>query len=259
MLGHAEPDAALEVSDSADRNRHFLTPPQVAFLEEDMSDVVLARVDDQAFDHADLPVGGVDMVAAADSHLTQRDGVVGDGLSGPVDCVALHTRAAAEAGVWPGKNLFWAVGTVGPGSGHELRLFGGVELLKLRHRAAEPDLASAGIDQVKGNETAEPLAALRLNHEMSYGSSDRVHHDATHFATDPIGTSRVGPDRERRRVCHCHPPRPLDPSRNHAPAGADRPSPAGPPRPRDHQREPRKRAPAMRASDTNSRSYDAAF
>src|SRR4029453_15385326 len=162
------------------------------------------RVDDQAFDQPDVPIGGVNMLAAAHGHLLQGDRVVGDGLRDPVDRLALHTRATAEAGIGPGKNLFRAIGRVASGSRHELRLLGGVELLKLRHRAAEPDLASGDIHQVKGNQATEPLAALRLHHEMSYRASDRVHHDATHLATDPVGTYRVGPDRERRRVCHGH-------------------------------------------------------
>jgi hypothetical protein len=103
-----------------------------------MSYVVIARVNDQAFDQPDVPIGGVDMLAAAHGHLPQGDRVVGDGLRGPVDRVALDTRATTEAGIGPGKNLFRAIGRVASGPRHELRLLRGVELLKLRHRAVEP-------------------------------------------------------------------------------------------------------------------------
>jgi len=108
-------------------------------------------------------------------------------------------------------NLFWAVERVAPGSRQELRLLGGVEPLELRNGAPEPDLAPRGVDKVKRNKPSEPLAALRFHDEMGDRTSDRVDDHAADLAADPVGTAGVGPDRERRRVCHGHPPRLLGP------------------------------------------------
>jgi hypothetical protein len=115
---------------------------------------------------ADLAVGGMDAIAAAHLHLAQRNGVVGDGLRDPGDHVALDPGGPAQAQPRLGEHLFRAVGRIASGPRHELRLLGGVELLKLRHGATQPDLAVGGIGKVEGHEPAEPTAARRFHHEV---------------------------------------------------------------------------------------------
>ena len=99
-LAQAEPDTVLGVGDGADRDGHFLAAPQVPLLEEHVGHVVVAGIDDEPFHMADLTVGGMDAIAAAHRHLTQRDGVVGDGLRDPAGRVGFDPGGPAQAQPW---------------------------------------------------------------------------------------------------------------------------------------------------------------
>src|SRR5215472_7313278 len=183
VLGEVEPDTVLGPGDGADRDGYLLAPPQVPLLEQHVGHVVVAQVDDEPFHVADLAVGGMGAIAAAHLHLAQRNGVVGDGLRDPGDYVPFDPGGPAQAQPWLGEHLFRAVGRIAPGPRHELRLLGGVELLKLRHRATQPDLAVGGVGKVEGHEPAEPATARRFHHEVGEFTVDRVDDHPGHLAT----------------------------------------------------------------------------
>ena len=103
------------------------------------------------------------------------------------------------------SHLVRVIARVSGRAGQELRLLGGIELVELRQGAAEPDLARRGVDQVERNKPAGAMAVLWFDHEMGDSTSDRVNDHAAHLAAHPVGTASVGPDRERRRLCHSHP------------------------------------------------------
>ena len=143
LLGDRELDAVAGAGHRADRDSYFLAAPQVALLEEHMGHVVIAGVDEEALDPADVAVGGVDRFAAADLHLSQGNAVAGDGLL--QECPrwqAAPSRAAPHAVVGPGEHLSRGVAR------RRLPLFGRkwvcsaqLEPGELRQGAAEPDLA----------------------------------------------------------------------------------------------------------------------
>jgi hypothetical protein len=78
VLAEAEPDSVHNGCDRCDRDCYGLRPPQVSFVEQNMCDVMVARVDDEPLHLSDLPVGGVDMLAAANLDLPGGNAVVGD-------------------------------------------------------------------------------------------------------------------------------------------------------------------------------------
>jgi len=208
LLSEVEPDTVIDPGHGTDRDGHFLTAPHVSLLEEHVGHVVAFRVDDQPLDFPDVAVGGMDVLTATHLHLVQRDGVVGDRQRSVSPGHAhAHAHARARAVVGHEGHLFRVIARVSGRAGQELRLLGGIELLELRQGAAEPDLARRGVDKVKRNKPAAVIVMLWFDHEMGDRTRDRVHDHAGHLAAAPVSTADVGPDRERRCLCHGHPSR----------------------------------------------------
>src|SRR5579871_1226807 len=70
VLAEAEPHAVVDAGDGTDRDSDFLLAPEMALVEQDVGDVVVGRVDNEALDAADSAISGVDVVAAAHLDLT---------------------------------------------------------------------------------------------------------------------------------------------------------------------------------------------
>ena len=99
-------------------------------LQEHMSHVVVARVDDEPLDPPDVAIGGMDLLAAAHGHLAQGEPVVGDGPRSSrrfgahaAHHAEAHAAPQAEAVVGPGKHLARTIGLV-TAARNELRLLG---------------------------------------------------------------------------------------------------------------------------------------
>src|ERR1019366_2580686 len=193
LLGDAEPDTVVDPSHGADRDSHFLAAPKGPLLKEHVSNVVIARVDDQALDSSDGAVRSMDLVAAAHGDLAQGDFGNDDGLR---DASRAHTHSPAQTKIGPGERLSGAVARVAAASRQEPRLFRPVELLELRQSAAEPDLVGCGVDKIERNKSANSFSVLRFNHEMGDCPSNGVNDHTGHLATEPIGTAGVNSDRE---------------------------------------------------------------
>jgi hypothetical protein len=54
VLAEVEPNAVLDTGHSADRDGHLLAPPEVPLLEEHVGDMVVAGLDDQPVNLADI-------------------------------------------------------------------------------------------------------------------------------------------------------------------------------------------------------------
>jgi hypothetical protein len=79
-LGDVQLDPFAETGHCADGERHFFATPEVPLLEEDMGHMVGLALDHKALHHSDLAIGRVDTITSVNSHLTQREPVMSDGL-----------------------------------------------------------------------------------------------------------------------------------------------------------------------------------
>src|SRR5689334_22524687 len=61
LARQVDSDVLADARRGSDRDRHLLSPPDVALLEEHMCDVMILRVDDQALHRSDPAVRGVDL------------------------------------------------------------------------------------------------------------------------------------------------------------------------------------------------------
>ena len=84
----------------------------------------------------------------------------------------------------------------------QVGLLGEIELVEFRDATAQPDLAGRRIHKVYGNKPAWLSPVLRFDHKMGDGKSHRVHNQTAHLAANAIRGTRLGPDRELRRLCH---------------------------------------------------------
>ena len=75
LLGHVEPDTAVDPSHCADRNRHLLAAPQVPLLEYHVGHMMIEGVDDKPLDASDVAIGGMDLLAAAYGHFALGEGL----------------------------------------------------------------------------------------------------------------------------------------------------------------------------------------
>src|ERR1039458_1905753 len=89
-LGDVEPDTAVDAGHGADGDGYFLAAPQVPLLEQHVGYVVVAGVDDEPLDLADVAIGSMHALAAARRHLACGDGGVGGGLRDAADGVTRH-------------------------------------------------------------------------------------------------------------------------------------------------------------------------
>src|SRR5580692_13177812 len=79
LLSDVELHAVLVGSGySGDRDRHYLAAEYVSLLQEHVGDLAAGGVDDEALNLPDVPVGGMDGLAAAHADLSGGQGVVGD-------------------------------------------------------------------------------------------------------------------------------------------------------------------------------------
>jgi hypothetical protein len=213
-LGEVEPDPGFHPGDRADRDGHFLTAPTDAPPARARASPGGHPVDDQAADQPDLPVHGVDMLTAANLHLTERHRVVGH--RPPTRAVAPPCIPPLAFGPDPAEAVIrqapYLVGFVTRvlTARREMRFLGRVELLELRFGTAQPDPIRRHLGEVYRDERSTwcPLLALRAYHQMGDRTADRADNHADHLAAVPIGTARAGPDCERR---FCHRPDPLVP------------------------------------------------
>ncbi len=143
-----------------------------------MGHLAVTRVNDYPSDSTDIAVSGMHRPAGVHSHISQRNGVVNEGLT---DAVPVWSR-------------------------RRLRLLGRIELFELRLRAAETNLARRDIDKVDRHKSAESLPVLWFDHKMS-DPSEAVNDHTAHLATDPIDAAGIDPDRESHQLCHSHSPR----------------------------------------------------
>ena len=68
--------AASIATTAPDGDRHFFASPEVAFLEKDVRDVMVDRLDHQPLNPTDMAVGCIDELVPAHRHLPQRHGVL---------------------------------------------------------------------------------------------------------------------------------------------------------------------------------------
>src|ERR1700680_1759927 len=138
LLGDVEPDTVVEAGHGVDWDSYFLVTPQVVpLLEEHGGHVVVVTVDAERVDLPDVPVAGMDVIAAPHLHLALRDDVDGFYLREPRDDIAVHDRLGRAVVARVRDHLCRAVLVVAEGAWHELRLFAGAALLALRPGAAE--------------------------------------------------------------------------------------------------------------------------
>jgi hypothetical protein len=168
-------------------------------LKQHVGNVMIVRVNDQPLDSPYGSIRGMDLFAATDGHLTQRDPVKDDGLRYVSHA---ETPTSAQAIVGPCEYLTGVVTRVAATARQELRLFGPVELLELRQGTTKADPARGGVDQRERDKSAERYAVLRFNHEMSHCPSNGVNDDTNHIATDTIRATHFGPDSEYCRFHH---------------------------------------------------------
>ncbi len=216
LLGDIEPDTDIDPSHRTDRDSNLLPAPQVPLLKQHVSHVVVPGVDDKPFHQPDLAVGGMDAIAVAHLNLAQRHRVVGDG---PHGMPPAGTSAAVQARVIPGdqavvppaQHLFRAVPHESrlPAGWPEMHLLGRIELLELRLGAVQPDRARRSVDKINRNKPPLPMLMLGFDHQMGKRPGDRVNDHTAQLAAGSIGTARIVPDRERRRLFHSRPPRSL--------------------------------------------------
>lgn len=214
MLAQVELDTGLHRRNGANGDRHLFAAPQVAFLEQYVSHVVAAGIDDKSADSPDVAVFGMDVLASAHSHLAQGQRIAHNGLLQVADsetrsaCHPQGTRYSdPQAEVGPREHLSRAVVAVAGSSREELRFLRRVEFLEFRQSAAEVYLTAGRADELKGDEPAEPLAVLRLDDQVGDRAGDRIDDHLSHMPADPVGAACVGADRELCRVRHCHLPR----------------------------------------------------
>src|SRR5665213_3045966 len=85
----------------------------------------------------------------------------------------------------------------------ELRLLGVLEILEFLSGATQSHLTRSGVvHAAEKDKTTEALPVPRLHDQMGDSHSDRVDYHASHFATQPIGTTHFRPDRKLRCIRH---------------------------------------------------------
>ena len=187
LLGDVEPDSFGGPGHGADRDGDLLAPPQMALLEQHVGHVMIARVDEEPLDLADLAVHGMDVVTGTDLCFTHGDDV----LDGDPCQVRYARGGAARRGGDPRAAAF-----------HHLFLLGGIEFVELGDGAAQPDFARRGADQVQRDQAAGLVAVLVLYDQVRHGAGGRVDDDAAHLAARAIRAACPGPDRELCLRCH---------------------------------------------------------
>ena len=80
VLGDVEVDAGGDVGHGADGDGDFFASEEVSLLEKYVGDVVFHATHDESVDLADLPVGGVDLVASVHGYFAGGHRISGDGL-----------------------------------------------------------------------------------------------------------------------------------------------------------------------------------
>jgi hypothetical protein len=78
LLGDAKADLRSKVHHGADGDCHFFAAPQMPFLEQNVSDVMVAGVDDEPLDFSNLTIRGVYWDAPSNCHFPQWQLVVRD-------------------------------------------------------------------------------------------------------------------------------------------------------------------------------------
>ncbi len=181
-----------------------------------MRDVVVVRVNDQALNPPDLPVGGVDAIASAHLHLArryrvQRDEAPGRAVAaGRVPSLAAGPLAVHSA-AWPDAR-HRAQAEIGQGhylvrliareiSVDEIPLLSWRQAVELRPRAAEPDLGGLTLGQVHRDEPGLPVLVPVLDHQMGDRSGDRVEYNPGYAAAITV---RAGDAFTNPEGCLCH-------------------------------------------------------
>jgi hypothetical protein len=108
----------------------------VSLVEQDMRDVITARIDDQSADPSDVPIRGVYLVAAAHLHLARGHTVKSDLLGLGIRA----QRASRESVVGLREQLLLCVAPVARRSGQEMGLLGFLKRVELSLGAAQADL-----------------------------------------------------------------------------------------------------------------------
>jgi hypothetical protein len=178
-----------------------------------MGHLVSVWISEEALDPPDLAIDGMDTVTVPQLNLTFRNNVLGDHtpayrlgtdvdeFAGAHGCIALVTlvyQGVAEEATAAAAGAF-----------HHVAFLGGVKLVELRARAAQPDFAGRSVDQVYRNKPPGVLPVPRLDDKVSDRISGWVDDQAAHFAARAIRAACPGPDRELQLLCHCCPSFPV--------------------------------------------------
>ena len=113
-----------------------------------------------------------------------------------------ETAERSQAVVRPEQHFPGAVATVPAIALEELCLFRGVEIAELQLGAMDLDAVVRDLDGVERDEPTRSLPVSRLDHEMGNRPGNGVNDHSGHGAADPIATTRLGSDRELRRLLH---------------------------------------------------------
>ena len=187
------------------RDEHRPAAQQVPLTEEHGSHATAAGIDDDPLDVPDVAVLCVHVLTA--EHLVLTWQLIRDGIDG-------HDLCDLPGGAWPARtsrgpgsrgsvigprdHRFPAVNLVVLVAPEEVRRLGGIQLPKLRHGAAKPDLASGGIgnpsvDKVERDKLAQSLPVRWLDHEVGDRVIAGVNDQTPDLAAVPVGTANVGP------------------------------------------------------------------
>ncbi|MGP0031000.1 MAG: hypothetical protein ACLPVF_10910 [Acidimicrobiales bacterium] len=190
-LGHVHIDASLECGYGTNRDGHVSAAPQVPFQKEDMGNVMGPTFDDEALDHSDVAIRGMNAIASVNPHLTQGERVMGDGLRRILS--SGHGYQSPPV-VRQGERLLGPVGGVADAAGHELNLPGHSEVLEGGQVTSQRDVVPRCTDEIERNEPTQPLPVLCFDNNVGDFLSHGIDNDAPHLTARAITTADLGID-----------------------------------------------------------------
>ncbi len=148
-------------------------------------------LDNEAFDHPNLAIRGMNAITSVHRHLPQGKCVISDSL-----CRILGSGHGCQAQTVVRQRtcLLGSVGRVADASGHEPNFFGNWKVLESGQVALQRDSVSGVTNKIQGNETAQSLPVRRFDHDMGYVLRDGIDNHAPHLTALAITTARVVAD-----------------------------------------------------------------
>ena len=148
-----------------------------------MGHVMIAAIDHQALNSPDLPVSRVDVLAAANLHLPQRDSVVVEGRRDSSPVVAKQA-AAADAVVRPGDHVLRVVIAVTVGDPTATNCVSSAQSSRWNSAIVQSSLTSAGAASTRRSGTSRP-GPCRCGGSTTRSVTDRATGSTTTRVTLP--------------------------------------------------------------------------